>query len=45
MADELLLASTRVAPSKLTDCGYAFQHPTLEAALRHVLQRSSAAGR
>jgi uncharacterized protein (TIGR01777 family) len=37
MADELLLASTRVAPNRLTEDGYSFLHPTLEQALRHVL--------
>ncbi len=34
MADELLLASTRVEPAKLLSTGYSFQHTTLEAALR-----------
>jgi uncharacterized protein (TIGR01777 family) len=37
MADELLLASTRVRPSRLLDSGYRFRHPSLEGALRHVL--------
>ena len=37
MADELLLASTRVEPAKLRDSGFEFKHPTLEGALRHVL--------
>jgi NAD dependent epimerase/dehydratase family enzyme len=39
MADELLLASTRVQPAKLLASGYAFQYPGLEAALRHLLER------
>ena len=39
MADELLLASTRVIPRRLTETGYQFRCPTLEAALRHVLGR------
>jgi uncharacterized protein len=39
MADELLLASTRVVPRRLTETGYQFRCPTLEAALRHVLGR------
>jgi hypothetical protein len=37
MADELLLASTRVEPAKLLATGYQFKHSELEAALRHVL--------
>lgn len=37
MADELLLASSRVVPSRLTAAGFAFEHPRLEDALRHVL--------
>lgn len=37
MADELLLASTRAAPARLTAAGYCFRHPTLESALRAAL--------
>ena len=37
MADELLLASTRVEPAKLQASGFEFKHPTLEGALRHLL--------
>jgi hypothetical protein len=37
MADELLLASTRVDPARLRDTGYTFRHPDLEPALRHLL--------
>jgi hypothetical protein len=37
MADEMLLASTRVVPMKLTATGYAFRYPTLDSALRHCL--------
>ncbi len=37
MANELLLASTRVEPKKLLDTGYHFQYPELEDALRHIL--------
>jgi NAD dependent epimerase/dehydratase family enzyme len=37
MADALLLASTRVAPKRLLDSRYEFQHPFLEKALRHLL--------
>ncbi len=37
MADEMLLSSTRVAPTRLTETGYEFAHPQLESALRHVL--------
>jgi uncharacterized protein (TIGR01777 family) len=39
MADELLLASQRVEPTKLLDAGYAFKYPNLEPALVHVLGR------
>jgi uncharacterized protein (TIGR01777 family) len=39
MADEALLASTRVQPGQLLEQGYAFQHPTLRQALQHVLGR------
>lgn len=37
MADELLLASTRVEPAMLVHSEYRFRYPTLEAALRHLL--------
>jgi uncharacterized protein len=37
MADELLLASTRVKPVKLIETGYPFRYAELEGALRHVL--------
>lgn len=37
MADELLLASTRVAPERLQKTGYAFRHPQLEEALQALL--------
>ncbi len=37
MADELLLASTRVEPVRLSATGYRFHHPQLEGALRHLL--------
>ncbi len=39
MADELLLASTRVEPAKLNSSDFQFQFPELEGALRHVLGR------
>lgn len=39
MADELLLASTRVEPRSLLSAGYAFRFPELEGALRHLLGR------
>lgn len=39
LADEALLASTRAIPSKLLATGYVFRYPTLEGALRHVLQK------
>lgn len=37
LADEGLLASTRVTPTKLVADGYQFRHPTLAAGLGHVL--------
>jgi uncharacterized protein (TIGR01777 family) len=37
MADEALLGSTRAAPQRLSETGYAFRHPTIEAALGAVL--------
>ncbi|MGF1580918.1 MAG: TIGR01777 family oxidoreductase [Gemmataceae bacterium] len=37
MADELLLASTRVEPTKLQQAGYEFRHSNLEEALRYLL--------
>jgi hypothetical protein len=37
MADDLLLSSTRVAPTKLAECGYQCRRPDLEAALRSIL--------
>lgn len=40
MADQLLFTSRRVRPAKLDgDAGFAFAHPDLEGALRHLLGR------
>ena len=39
MADELLLASAKVYPTRLSDSGFQFHYPELESALRHVLGR------
>jgi uncharacterized protein (TIGR01777 family) len=39
MADELLLSSTRVVPTKLEQAGFQFAYPQLEPALRHVLRK------
>ncbi len=39
MGEELLLASSRVAPTKLQDSGFDFACPELEPALRHLLGR------
>jgi uncharacterized protein (TIGR01777 family) len=41
MANELLLASTRVTPTRLLSSGYRFLHPELEPALQLLLQRPS----
>ena len=40
MADNLLLASTRVEPARLLASGYEFRFPELKGALRHVLGKS-----
>ncbi len=40
MADELLLASTRVEPKRLLATQYTFRCPELDGALRHVLGRA-----
>lgn len=37
MAEELLLSSTRVKPTRLLTAGYSFRYPDLEGALQHVL--------
>ena len=37
MADEMLLSSTRVAPERLRERGFHFEHPELEPALRALL--------
>ena len=42
LADEGLLASTRVTPGRLIDSGYQFRHPTLTGALEHGLGRGPA---
>ena len=39
LGEELLLASTRVVPSRLQETGYPFCCQTLEGALRHLLGR------
>jgi uncharacterized protein len=39
MADELLLASARIQPTKLLASGYRFRYPELEDALRHLLAK------
>ena len=40
MADEALLASTRVTPTRLAASGYQFRHAHLEEALRHTLGKA-----
>jgi hypothetical protein len=39
MADDLLLASARVLPSRLEETGYQFRHAELDDALRSILAR------
>lgn len=41
LADEVLLASARVMPTRLQATAYSFRHPALEGALRHLLASSS----
>jgi uncharacterized protein (TIGR01777 family) len=41
MADALLLASTRVEPSRLLASGFTFRYPDLEGALRRVLGKAN----
>jgi uncharacterized protein (TIGR01777 family) len=41
MADELLLASTRVLPAALTAAGFQFQHPQLEGAFHALLNQDN----
>ncbi|HTZ97341.1 MAG TPA: TIGR01777 family oxidoreductase [Terriglobales bacterium] len=40
MADELLLSSQRVEPSRLKSSGYVFQRPELQSALEALLKKS-----
>jgi uncharacterized protein (TIGR01777 family) len=40
MADELLLASARINPTRLLASGYKFRFPELKGALRHVLEKN-----
>jgi uncharacterized protein (TIGR01777 family) len=42
MADTALLSSQRLSAARLLASGYAFRHPTLEIALRHLLGRGEA---
>ena len=37
MADEMLLASQKVIPKRLTSAGFVFKYPDLEATLKHLL--------
>lgn len=39
MADDLLIASSRVMPYRLSETNFAFQYPNLEGALRHLLNK------
>ena len=39
MADALMFSSTRVEPANLQKNGYSFRYPTLESALRHLLEK------
>lgn len=44
MADEALLASAKVMPSRLQKSGYEFSYPELEGALRHILNKPESGG-
>ncbi|MDI1250127.1 MAG: TIGR01777 family oxidoreductase [Lacunisphaera sp.] len=39
MAEAMLLTSTRAVPERATQAGFAWRHPELDSALRHVLGR------
>ena len=39
MADEALLSSQRALPARLLDAGFKFDHPDLDAALLHALEK------
>lgn len=39
MADETLLASTRVEPTRLVETAYEYHYPELEGTLRHLLEK------
>ena len=39
LTDEVLMASTKVLPTRLLDSGFTFEHPTLRDALERVLPR------
>jgi uncharacterized protein (TIGR01777 family) len=41
MAREALLAGQRVMPAALTSAGFQFEEPTLEGALRRILNRAA----
>jgi len=41
MAKDLLLASSRVMPYRLSESSYQFQYPSLEGALQHLLNPTS----
>ncbi|WP_010584317.1 TIGR01777 family oxidoreductase [Schlesneria paludicola] len=41
MADNLLLASARVMPNRLSETGYPFRHPALEPALQYLLHTNT----
>lgn len=41
LADELLLASTRVTPKRLLESGYTFRTPTVDSAFDRVIRRGS----
>jgi hypothetical protein len=43
MAEEVLLASSRLVPARLVASGYQFRYSNLEAALRHLLGKPSPA--
>jgi uncharacterized protein len=40
MAEEMILASARAVPARLTASGFQFDYPELEPALRHLLERN-----
>ena len=44
MADELLLASTRVQPTRLAGMNFEYEYPELKGALKHLVEAKAQGG-